>query len=510
MPIFDFIPEGLVPLHAILSSVGLLIYAVGSHALQQRRHPAAAIGWVLLILLMPELGLPLYLMFGTRKLPKAARRADARAEAGPAPAGVPDWVHRLTASMALPAPASYDALHVHADGTAARLALWDTIASARTRLDVCTFILGSDDFGDEVLDRLIERARAGVAVRLIVDGVGTWMGGRRDFTRAAEAGVQVALFAPPFRAPLLQPWRGRTNLRTHRKVVIADGLRLWGGGRNLSGEYFEGRGDDAPWVDLSFDLRGALVRSAQAQFDADWAFANARRGGGLEAMGVATSGSAAPRPDVADASVPFAPSDAVFARPASTPAAIDCGSLLTAPAAPIGQMIPSGPDFADDTVHALLITSCYRARDRILIVTPYLVPDENLLTALALAARRGVVVDVVMPARSNHRLADIARRRPMRDLAAAGARLWLTPSMTHAKAVVVDRHIALAGSVNLDSRSLFLNFELMTAFYVPSEIARFEAWIDALRHTAQRARPQSVGLARHVGEGLVLWLAFQL
>ncbi|HPA90940.1 MAG TPA: phospholipase D-like domain-containing protein [Quisquiliibacterium sp.] len=478
MPISDFIPDGLVPLHAILSSVGLLIYAVGSHALQQRRHPAAAIGWVLLILLMPEVGLPLYLMFGTRKLPKAVRRADARAEPGPAPAGVPDWVHRLTASMALPAPASYQALHVHADGADARLALWDTIASARTRLDVCTFILGSDDFGDEVLDRLAERARAGVAVRLIVDGVGTWMGGRRDFTRAAEAGVQVARFAPPFRAPLLQPWRGRTNLRTHRKVVIADGLRLWGGGRNLSGEYFEGRGGEAPWADLSFDLRGALVQSAQAQFDADWVFANARRGGAFEAAGAAMPGA----PD----------------------------AVVAAPGLPIGQMIPSGPDFADDTVHALLITSCYRARDRILIVTPYLVPDENLLTALALAARRGVVVDVVMPARSNHRLADIARRRPMRDLAAAGARLWLTPTMTHAKAVVVDRHMALAGSVNLDSRSLFLNFELMTAFYVPSEIARFEAWIDALRHTAQRARPQPVGLARHVGEGLVLWLAFQL
>ncbi|HQP68145.1 MAG TPA: phospholipase D-like domain-containing protein, partial [Quisquiliibacterium sp.] len=248
--------------------------------------------------------------------------------------------------------------------------------------------------------------------------------------------------------------------------------------RNLSGEYFEGRGGEAPWADLSFDLRGALVQSAQAQFDADWVFANARRGGAFEAAGAAMPGA----PD----------------------------AVVAAPGLPIGQMIPSGPDFADDTVHALLITSCYRARDRILIVTPYLVPDENLLTALALAARRGVVVDVVMPARSNHRLADIARRRPMRDLAAAGARLWLTPTMTHAKAVVVDRHMALAGSVNLDSRSLFLNFELMTAFYVPSEIARFEAWIDALRHTAQRARPQPVGLARHVGEGLVLWLAFQL
>jgi len=504
MLIPDFIPEGIFPLHWILSSVGLLIYAVGSHTLQQRRHPAAAIGWVLLIVLMPELGLPLYLMFGTRKLPKAARSADRGTVPGPAPAGTPDWVHRLTASMGLPPPAPYCDLHVHADGRAAALALWDTIESARTRLDVCTFILGSDEFGDEVLERLAARARQGVAVRLIVDGVGTWMGGRRDFSRATAAGVRVALFAPPLRAPLLQPWRGRTNLRTHRKLVLADGVRMWGGGRNLSGEYFEGRAGAPAWIDLSFDLRGPLVAGAAAQFDADWAFASALSSGdafpdaSARAEGEALRHGAGGAPD-AEGSTGAAGTHA----PAVPPGAQDA-------ALPVGQLIPSGPDFADDTVHALLLTSCYRARDRITIVTPYLVPDESLLTALTLAARRGVVVDIVLPAQSNHRLADIARRRPMRDLANAGARLWLTSAMAHAKAVVVDRHMALVGSVNLDSRSLFLNFELMTAFYVPSEIEIFAHWIDALFETAQPYVPRHPSLARHVGEGLVLWLAFQL
>jgi cardiolipin synthase len=98
----------------------------------------------------------------------------------------------------------------------------------------------------------------------------------------------------------------------------------------------------------------------------------------------------------------------------------------------------------------------------------------------------------------------------MRELARAGVRLWMAPAMLHGKAVVVDEHMAMVGSVNLDSRSLFLNFELMTAFYEPADIARFAQWVEARVAGAQRYRPDSPSLARHVGEGLVLWLAFQL
>ena len=98
-----------------------------------------------------------------------------------------------------------------------------------------------------------------------------------------------------------------------------------------------------------------------------------------------------------------------------------------------------------------------------------------------------------MPARSNHRLADVARHRPLRDLAAAGARVWFTPFMLHAKVVVIDEQLALAGSANLDLRSLFLNYELMIAFYEPADVQRFAEWIEgeraaAARFAAERAR----------------------
>ena len=125
--------------------------------------------------------------------------------------------------------------------------------------------------------------------------------------------------------------------------------------------------------------------------------------------------------------------------------------------------MPSGPEQVDDTVQALLLSGCFMAQRRILAVTPYFIPDATLLMALTLAARRGVQVDLILPRRSNHRLADVARHRPLRDLAAAGARLWFTPFMLHAKVVVIDEQLALAGSANLDLRSLFLNYELMVA-----------------------------------------------
>ncbi len=470
--------------HGLMSAIGLLVFVLGSHALGQRRHPSAAIAWVLMITLLPELGVPLYLMFGIRKLPRAARRS--RAATGEPEAGqtdrVPLWTRRLTAAMGIhPARACQD-LHIHADGRAAREALLRVVDAARERLDVCTFILGRDTFGSEFLERISARAREGVRVRLLVDGMGAWMGGRRDFAQARRDGVQVVRFAPPFRMPWRGPLRGRTNLRNHRKLVVADGRLLWTGGRNLAGEYFEGAGGRAPWRDLSFDLAGPLAAEACALFEADWAFSQSSRPEAIEAA---------------------------FARGREA-----AESALT-PAGPVAevasaQLLPSGPDYAEDTVHALLLTSCYRARSRILAVTPYLVPDESLLAALCLAARRGVQVDIVMPARSNHRLADIARQRPMRELAAAGARLWLVPSMVHAKAVVIDEHLAMAGSVNLDGRSLFLNYELMVGFYLPEDIAGFARWIESLIADARAYRPRPPGLARFIAEGLVLWLAFQL
>ena len=161
-------------------------------------------------------------------------------------------------------------------------------------------------------------------------------------------------------------------------------------------------------------------------------------------------------------------------------------------------------------MYALLVTAAYRARRRIAIATPYFVPDAALLMALSMAARRGVVVDLLLPARSNHRLSDLARRRALRSLAAAGGRIWLAPQMLHAKLIVIDDVLALAGSANIDSRSLFLNYELMMAFHSAEAVGGFADWFEAERANAQRSVPRPAGLVGDLVDGMVLWVGFQL
>lgn len=469
--LLDFLTSRRLTLHSLVVVLGLAIYVIASHARRQRRHPSAAIAWVVSLALMPYLALPLYLLFGNRKVlrdplvrlpatPFKARLSDTPAER----------FQHLAAAMGLPPASSYQQLAIHQDGNEALKALRSVILGASSSLDVCTFLLGRDALGREIMEMLIRRAQEGVQVRLLIDGIGVYLGGRPSLKRLSAAGVQVAYFVSPFRSPL----PGRTNLRNHRKMTIADGRRLWAGGRNLAAEYFVGDPASRPrktsWTDLSFDLRGELAGQGQQRFDVDWAFA--------------TQGPQPPAP------------------PPAFP--------VTSADGPGAQLIASGPDQADDTLYLMLLASCFTARTRILAVTPYFVPDATLLMALTLAARRGIAVDLVLPRRSNHLLADLARPAALREMAAAGARVWLVDGMIHAKAVVIDNELALAGSANLDERSLFLNYELMIAFFEPTDVQRFAQWIERHRSAATlyRARPPSA--VRVFSEGLIRWLAFQL
>ena len=468
-------PSHWLSLHGLFTVTGLLVYVVATHVLQQRRPPSAAIGWVLFMLLLPYAALPLYLLFGTRKLKRGGgSRAQAPALLPGADAGA--WPAEVAAALGQPRPANYRALCVHADGAESLRALLELIDAARHSIDVCCFMLGRDAVGAAVISHLAAKARSGVRVRLLVDGVGRMMGGWPDLSPLVHAGGRVGLFAPLLRFNLM----GRTNLRNHRKLAVADAggaaERLWCGGRNLAAQYFDAQPGSAAWRDLSFDLQGPLARQAADLFGRDWAFA-------VE-------------------SEPLAKRAAAVAEAKPIP--------IVAAGEAAGQIIASGPDEADDTVHALLVSAGYRARTRMVLVSPYVLLDDALLMALCLAARRGVEVDLLLPARSNHRLADIARHRSLRALAAAGVRVWLAPQMLHAKAVIIDDVLALAGSANLDSRSLFLNYELMAAFHDAGDIARFCAWIERERHAARRYDARPPGLWRDFLEGLVLWIGFQL
>jgi cardiolipin synthase len=161
-------------------------------------------------------------------------------------------------------------------------------------------------------------------------------------------------------------------------------------------------------------------------------------------------------------------------------------------------------------VHALLIDACFQARERMLAVTPYFVPDVILETAMRLAARRGVRIDLCIPAISNHKLADFARNRALRALSQAGANIHLLPYMSHAKAVVFDRDLALSGSINLDARSLLLNYECAVVFYGRTEIDWLATWIEALIPNTVPFDSRAPSLLRDLGEGLLLTVAYQL
>lgn len=456
-------PFDLSPLeHGAFVFVGLVVYLLVTRIGEQHRHPSAAIAWVLFIALVPYLGTPLFLVFGTRKLvrpPRVFRPATAvDASQGAA------WALQLLAAVGAPPPTRNRSVEFDGEGAAARQSLLALIDGARERLDLCTYRLAGDALGTAVAQALAGSARRGVSVRVLVDAIGGLRSSRQLVSELRASGVDLRWFMPVLRNPV----RGRTNLRNHRKLAVADGEALWSGGRNLSAEYFDDDGQG--WIDLSFVARGPIAAHAHAVFEKDWQAARGR-------VSIREPAIDLYRPPGGDV---------------------------------IAQLVPSGPDRPDDTLYALLLACSWRASTRIVAVTPYFVPDDALLAALCIACRRGVLVELVVPLRSNHPMADWARERPLRALAAAGARIRLHPSMVHAKLVIVDDALALCGSANLDARSLFLNFELMTAFHGSAEIEWLARWSARLSQSSQAYEWRRPSWARDVLEGLARALGFQL
>ena len=222
---------------------------------------------------------------------------------------------------------------------------------------------------------------------------------------------------------------GHLNLRNHRKMVIADLRAVWAGGRNIGNAYLV-EGQD--WIDLSFSLQGPVVQSYIDVFAADW-----------DVIGAAPG--------------------ALICQNAST------GSVTA-------QLVPSGPDTTDDPLHDALVCAIHRAERAIWLTTPYFLPTEALLQALATAARRGVDVRIMVPQKSNQWMTDLARGAYLRDLHAAGCViLRLRQGMLHAKAGVID-DLSWVGSANFDVRSMLLNFESALLLYDEPSVTSVRDW----------------------------------
>jgi cardiolipin synthase len=429
----------------------VLALGVSVHVLLYKREPATAIGWIGLAWLAPVLGSVLYLLLGINRVRRRARSLRATqlpAGRGSVPPARPrtDYLAALELTgqritqRCVEARNAIRVLHNGDEGYPAMLA---AIEAARRSVALASYIFRADEAGGSFIAALVRATERGVAVRVLIDGYGGGYITAQAYERLRAAGVPAARF---LHSPL--PWRMPfLNLRNHRKLLITDGTVGFLGGLNIGDENVTRNRPPEPVFDTHFRIEGPVVGQLVAVFAEDWRFAT----------GETLSGEAW----------------------IATPGMVDsCGDASA-------RVVTSGPDEDLHKIEYLVIEAIGCARSAIRIMTPYFLPDERLITALSLAAFRGVAVEIVLPEHSNHPTVDWASKAALEPLLAAGCCIGTRPApFNHSKLMTVDERWILIGSSNWDTRSFRLNFELDLEVYDPA-IARE---IGELMHTPQ-ARP---------------------
>jgi cardiolipin synthase len=443
--VFEHLLASGIPAHLFAIAGFLLAFSLVGRLMSEKRAPANTFAWLLVIVLLPYVGVPLYLLIGGRKLSRIVREKSrilpalpgsvagltGRKDCGPVAATV-------VAAGGLP-PVSGNKVRLLATGEEEFAALEDQIRAARKCIHITTFILSRDETGRRIVNLLASRAREGVKVRLLLDAVGCLTSRGRFVEPLRKAGGEIGRFMPvvPFTS------RGSANLRNHRKIAVFDHSIAMVGGRNLAREYMGPEPFPRRWRDLGARIEGPAASLLNEVFIADWCFATRQS------------------PDALHAEFPAGP---VESRGESEL-----------------QVVASGPDVPGDPLYEGIVAMIQEAERSIWIVTPYFIPDDVLLRSLIVKARAGPDVTLVLPARSNHRVADLARRQYLRELRRAGCRILLyTPGMLHAKAIIVDERFGLFGSPNFDVRSLFVNFEVGVLAHSACDMAAMKAWAEAL------------------------------
>lgn len=390
--------------------------------LREQRPPGNTIAWLLSILLIPYVGVPLYLLLGGRKIKKYQATKESLPAANTE--GVLSEVEKILGGTGAPAATSGNRAIPLASAHEAYRELLLLIDQAKDTIHIATFIFATDSVGIAIRDELCKKARQGVKVRLLLDAFGCFMSSGRFLKPLIEAGGEVGKFLPVF--PTQRHWSA--NLRNHRKLWIIDHSKAIIGGRNIGGEYLCGANDEAQWRDFNLEIEGPAVYQLEQVFASDWNFATG------ETLSVDQR----------------------------TPAFDEDGRM---------QIVPAGPDMVQDSLREGVIAAILSAKNRIWIVTPYFIPDEMIIQSLSMAARLGKDVRIIIPRKSNHRIADFARASSLRQLQKLGVRFYaFEASMVHTKLIVIDDKIGVVGSANMDMRSLYLNYEIAAFVYSPDTI----------------------------------------
>ncbi|GAA0285313.1 cardiolipin synthase [Rhodovulum strictum] len=449
--------EVLIPV-LVLTLEAAAIWAA-FRAIRISRTPQGAVGWVVFLIAAPYLALPIFLFLGHWRLPGyvTARRSSqtsiaalpdfdpaSRADASALPEGLRRPLAGFEAIAGLHA-VSGNGVRLLVDGPATYAAIFAAIDRAERFVLVQTYILRDDDLGRDLQRRLIARAQAGCKVRLLYDALGSHRLPAAYGAALREAGVVVADFHS-----LRRPHsRFQVNFRNHRKIVVVDGREGFLGGHNVGDEYVGRDARIGRWRDTHLALSGPAVAQLQLIFAEDWFWATEER------------------------------LDLDWQPPA---AAQDLDVLVVAP----------GPADRLETGSLYFCNAIHAAQHRIWIASPYFVPDTDILSALSLAALRGVDVRILVAARRDHWLVWLAAFAYFDEMLDAGVGIFrYTDGFMHQKVLVVDEAMASVGTVNLDNRSCRLNFEV-TALVFDRDFARTVA--DMLSADFARSQPHTTRL----------------
>lgn len=403
--------------------------------------PNAALAWMATLFALPILGFFLYLIIGENRIGTIRRRRHAKIMKAVTKMGA-GWkdprVHSAWMSdtdkqmehLALHsgAPAVLNGNTAELSGDPAEQLRWmvaDIDAATKT-VDLLFYIYLNDQTGQTVSSALVRAAQRGVSVRLLVDSIGSHLFMKSAARKAlAQAGVTVREALP---ASFLRMLVVRADIRNHRKLIVVDGCIAQTGSRNIADPDFkcaDKPGKSDPYVDSWMRICGPVVRDLYMLFLEDW---------GLE------QGLPRELPTILDP-------------------AVQAGGFGA-------QVIPSGPNFENSVVLSLMQGAIQLARREIVLTTPYFIPDISTISALQVAARRGIRVTVIVPRASDSKLAALASRANYERMLKAGVELWeFKRGFLHSKTITVDNELAIITTANLDRRSYEINFETSVVIY---------------------------------------------
>ncbi|MEC5184896.1 cardiolipin synthase [Cryobacterium sp. MP_3.1] len=442
--------------------VDFAIRVIAIIVVPRNRRPTSGMAWLLAIFLIPYFGFLLFLLIGYRTLPK--RRVEMQAEINQfildSTAGMervqrdhpwPGWLESVVALNrnlgAMPLVGDNRArLHGNYEETFA--AMVADIDKARKYVHVEFYILSLDPTTTPFFDALENAVKRGVTVRVLMDHIQSMRkpGFKKTKKRLTESGVQWQLMLP------LQPFKGqwqRPDLRNHRKLVIVDGRVGFMGSQNVIDRTYNMKSNirrGLKWKDLMVRLEGPIVSGLNAIFITDWY---------SETNELLTR-------------------DIEPVHPEDISDAIDC------------QVVPSGPGFEGENNLRLFLALLYYAQERIVITSPYFVPDESIMYAVTTAVQRGLHVELFVSEIGDQALVYHAQRSYYEELLRAGVKIYMykAPYVLHAKHFTIDDDVAVIGSSNMDMRSFSLNFEV-------SLMVRGASFVQALRAVEDGYRADS-------------------